>query len=151
MRKASVAALILVLTSCRGPGSASASGDSAAALPFHVTPVATLNGPWAMAFLPDGRMLVTEKAGRLRIVSQDGAVSPPLAGVPPVVDAGQGGLADVALHPDFASNQLVYLSYVEPGPNGTMMCTVLAGQVCAIDGAAATMTRAAASARRFSM
>jgi glucose/arabinose dehydrogenase len=129
MRKASVAALILVLTSCRGPGSASASGNSAVALPFRVTQVATLNGPWAMAFLPDGRMLVTEKAGQLRIVSQDGTVSPPLVGVPPVVAAGQGGLADVALHPDFASNQLVYLSYVEPGPNGTSGLAVGRGKL----------------------
>lgn len=87
----------------------------AAGTPFGVSVIATLNQPWAMTFMPDGRMLVTEKAGRLRIVTQDGRVSEPLQGVPPVVSTDQGGLADVVLHPDFASNQYVYLSYAEPG------------------------------------
>jgi len=69
--------------------------------------------------LPDGRMLVTEKGGTLRAVEQNGKVSSPLTGVPPVDASGQGGLLDVALDPGFASNRLVYLSYSEPGPNGT--------------------------------
>ena len=77
-----------------------------------------LNQPWGLAFLPDGRMLVTEKPGRLRIVAKDGAVSEPIAGVPEVVAAGQGGLLDVALDPAFANNGLVYLSYSEPGEGG---------------------------------
>jgi len=78
--------------------------------------------PWGLAFLPDGRLLVTERPGRLRIVNQQGQVLPPVAGVPDVYASGQGGLLDVALAPDFASSQWVYLSYAEPrggGRNGT--------------------------------
>jgi glucose/arabinose dehydrogenase len=77
-----------------------------------------LQHPWGLAFLPDGRMLVTERPGRLRIVSPDGALSAPVAGVPRVDARGQGGLLDVALDPDFATNRLVYLSYSEPGEGG---------------------------------
>lgn len=82
------------------------------------TPLATLASPWAMVFLPDGRMLVTEKGGTLRIVTQTGDKSAPLGGIPTVASAGQGGLLDVALHPDFAANRLVYLSFAEPGTGG---------------------------------
>lgn len=82
------------------------------------TPVATMASPWAMVFLPDGRLLVTEKGGTLRIVTQAGAKSAALGGVPAVAASGQGGLLDVALHPDFATNRLVYLSYAEPGTGG---------------------------------
>jgi glucose/arabinose dehydrogenase len=77
-----------------------------------------LDHPWGMVFLPDGRMLVTERAGRLRLVSKDGALSPPLVGVPRVYASGQGGLLDVALDPDFANNGLVYIAYSEPGGGG---------------------------------
>jgi glucose/arabinose dehydrogenase len=77
-----------------------------------------LEHPWGMAFLPDGRMLVTERPGRIRIVARDGRISPPVAGVPEVHARGQGGLLDVALHPDFARNRLVYFSYAEPGAGG---------------------------------
>ena len=83
-----------------------------------VTVAEGLEQPWGLAFLPDGRMLVTEKEGRLRLVSPDGTLSEPLAGVPEVYDNGQGGLLDVALDPDFAANQLVYLSFAEPGGEG---------------------------------
>jgi glucose/arabinose dehydrogenase len=76
-----------------------------------------LEHPWGLAFLPDRRMLVTERPGRLRIVA-DGSLSPPLKGVPRVFASGQGGLLDVALDPNFASNRLIYLSYAEPGPGG---------------------------------
>jgi aldose sugar dehydrogenase len=83
-----------------------------------VTVAEGLEQPWGLAFLPDGRMLVTEKEGRLRLVGVDGALSEPLGGVPQVHDGGQGGLLDVALDPDFASNRLVYLSFSEPGGGG---------------------------------
>jgi glucose/arabinose dehydrogenase len=66
--------------------------------------------PWGLAFLPDEQMLVSERPGRLRLVSRDGGVSAPLAGVPRVFARGQGGLLDVALAPDFASSRWVYLS-----------------------------------------
>jgi aldose sugar dehydrogenase len=79
---------------------------------YRVTTVAEgLELPWGLAFLPDGGMLVTERPGRLRRVSADGAVSAPLAGVPDVYFAGQGGMLDVVLHPRFADTGLVYLSY----------------------------------------
>jgi glucose/arabinose dehydrogenase len=77
-----------------------------------------LENPWGLAFLPDGRMLVTERPGRLRIVAVDGSLSPPLAGVPAVYARGQGGLLDVALDPDFANTRLVYFTYAEPGAGG---------------------------------
>jgi aldose sugar dehydrogenase len=77
-----------------------------------------LEHPWALEFLPDGRMLVTERPGRLRIVEPNGRISAPLAGVPPVETGGQGGLLDVALDPSFSENRLVYLSYAEPGEGG---------------------------------
>jgi aldose sugar dehydrogenase len=86
---------------------------------IKVETVATgLAHPWGLAFLPDGRMLVTERSGTLRLVSKDGKLSAPLSGVPEVVVAGQGGLLDVAIDPDFKSNSLVYLSYSEPGEGG---------------------------------
>jgi len=84
-----------------------------------VTLTGGLEFPWGLAFLPDGRMLVTERPGRLRIVAADGRLDPrPVEGVPAVAATGQGGLLDVALHPDFARNRLVYLSYAGEGPGG---------------------------------
>lgn len=83
-----------------------------------VETVATgLRNPWSLAFLPDGRMLVTEKPGRLRIVA-DGKLLEPIAGVPEVFARGQGGLLDVVLDPDFTSNRVIYLSYAEPRHDG---------------------------------
>ncbi|MEX1152412.1 PQQ-dependent sugar dehydrogenase [Parvibaculum sp.] len=81
-----------------------------------------LEHPWALAFLPDGNMLVTERPGFLRIVTPDGKVGDAIYGVPEVDARGQGGLLDVALDPDFAENRLIYLSYAEKGEgdrNGT--------------------------------
>ena len=76
-----------------------------------------LENPWGLAFLPDGRMLVTERPGRLNLVSKDGEVSE-VGNVPDVVARGQGGLLDVALDPAFTDNRLVYLSYAEAGEGG---------------------------------
>ncbi len=83
--------------------------------PFAVAPVTSFDQPWAMTFLPDGRLLVTERPGRILVVTRDGEKSEPLGGVPEVDYGGQGGLGDVVLHPEFASNSLVYLSYAEAG------------------------------------
>ena len=81
--------------------------------------VGGLDHPWGMAFLPDGRLLVTERdAGALRIVDRDGKLSGQVKGTPYVSTFGQGGMLDVALDPDFASNGYVYLSYAEPGDGG---------------------------------
>ncbi|MCA3218478.1 MAG: PQQ-dependent sugar dehydrogenase [Burkholderiales bacterium] len=88
-----------------------------------VTLTEGLERPWGLAFLPDGRMLVTEKAGRLRVVGKDGKLdSTPVAGLPRVDAQGQGGLLDVALHPDYAANGWVYWTYSQrdaEGRNGT--------------------------------
>ncbi len=81
-----------------------------------------LQNPWSLAFLPDNRMLVTEKPGRLRIVSADGSLSEPIKGLPRISARGQGGLLDVALDPDFGRNRLIYMSFAEDrgeGKNGT--------------------------------
>ncbi len=87
--------------------------------PIAATAVATgLEHPWGLAVLPDGRMLVTERPGRLRIVDRDGRLSEPLAGVPKVYASGQGGLLAVTLSPQFASDRLVYLAFSEPGEGG---------------------------------
>jgi glucose/arabinose dehydrogenase len=83
------------------------------------TIAAGLDTPWGLAFLPDGRMLVTEKPGRLRIVTADGKISPAVGATPAVYSEGQGGLLDVALSPTFARDRLIYLSFAEPGPEGT--------------------------------
>ena len=109
----------LLLTACtRGDGAPVAPAGA-----LQVTEVARgLEHPWALAFLPDGRMLVTEKPGRMRVVDAKGAVSAPLTGVPAVAAGGQGGLLDVVLDPQFAQTQRIYFSYSEPreqGRNGT--------------------------------
>ncbi len=96
-------------------------------LPFDVEPITSFDEPWALAFLPDGRMLVTERKGNLLIVTQDGQKSRPLRGIPDVDYGGQGGLGDVALHPDFAENGLVYLSYAEGGTGGARGAAVARG------------------------
>ena len=105
----------------------------------RVEPLAVgLANPWSLAFLPDGRMLVSERAGQLRLVSARGRVGRPLDGVPAVAAQGQGGLLDVVLAPDFASSQQIYFSYAEPreGGNGTAVARArlaLAGEGGALE------------------
>ncbi len=97
---------------------------------YRVTTVAEgLEHPWSFAFLPEGGILVTERPGRLRVI-RDGVLDPtPIGGVPEVWARGQGGLMDVALHPDFGDNRWVYLSYSKPGPNGTATTAVVRGRL----------------------
>ena len=83
-----------------------------------VTVAGDLQNPWGLAFLPNGKMLVTERPGRMRVVAADGKLSEPITGLPDVDARGQGGLLDVALDPNFASNSLIYWSYAEPGEDG---------------------------------
>jgi len=109
-----VAALATALVACSDVDNSVMAQDA-----FTILPVATFRQPWAMAFLPDGRILVTEKRGALKLYSLGTGQSIDVTGVPPVEDAGQGGLGDVVLHPEFASNGLVYVSYAEPGERGT--------------------------------
>lgn len=86
-----------------------------AGTPFAVTEVAQFDAPWAMTFLPDGRLLVTEMAGNLRLHNLETGETGSIEGVPEVVHAGQGGLGDVLLHPQFEENRQIYISYVEAG------------------------------------
>ncbi|MGA0598622.1 PQQ-dependent sugar dehydrogenase [Enterovirga sp. CN4-39] len=103
-------------------------GQTRAPAPAEPTAVATttvaegIQGGWGFEFLPDGRMIVTEKSGQLRIVPPNGTPGEPIKGVPKVDSRGQGGLLDVALSPNFAEDRLVYVSFSEPrqgGGNGT--------------------------------
>ncbi len=96
-------------------------GQSSGSAPDMETVVEGLEYPWSLAFLPDGRMLVTEKPGRLRVVTPQGDVSDPVSGVPAVLWSGQGGLLDVALSPDFADNRAVYLTWSAGEPNNNTL------------------------------
>jgi len=109
--------MLLMLAACTGgsSGPAAAQDDSR---PFQMTQVGDFEQPWAIAFLPDGRALVTEKSGGLKIWRSGGAAID-VAGVPPVAFGGQGGMLDVALAPDFARSHDIYLSYSEPGEGGS--------------------------------
>jgi len=110
-----------VLNESRAPGqSASFDGQTDAPPPAEAgdyrtdTIAAGLSRPWSLAFLPDDRYLISERAGRLRIVGAGGAISPPLAGVPEIRNGTLGGLLDIVLDPGFAANGLVYICYLEP-------------------------------------
>src|SRR6202453_2092407 len=105
-------------------------------LPFNMVQVATLNLPWRIAFLPDGRMLITEKVGGLFLVTQQGAKEP-VTGVPAVLWKGQGGMLGVYLSPHYAKDHNVYLTYSEPGDGGSSLA--LARAKLKIDKGAASL------------
>jgi aldose sugar dehydrogenase len=110
---------ILIWMACFVPFAACAQTYRSDEHAFRVVRLAEgLAQPWSLAFLPDGRMLVTEKAGRLRVISQGRLEPEPVAGLPEVTVHGQGGLHDVALHPEFKTNQFVYLAYAAKGDDG---------------------------------
>jgi glucose/arabinose dehydrogenase len=109
-----LASFATVLAVGGGVGNVEAAAGKTVAGKFVATPMAKFDEPWAMTFLPDGRLLVTEKKGALK-VHTIGGKSGDVTGVPRVAHGGQGGFGDVVLHPDFATNQLVYLSYAEAG------------------------------------
>ena len=118
---ASVAGAATLAACARGSGAAAPQPKRTIDIspPFRAEIVADLREPWAMTFLPDGRSLVTEKRGSLHVVTQDGEVSEAIAGVPEVDYGDHGGLGDVVLHPDFANNGLVYLTWAEAGEGDT--------------------------------
>lgn len=122
MRLLPIAAVSLTLLACAAPPETGSPGNgqqaATASQPFTVTPVADFDSPWAMTFLPDGRMLVTEKAGTMLLVSADGKSSTPISGIPAVDSAGQGALMDVVLDPHFVHNKRVWFSYSEAAANG---------------------------------
>jgi glucose/arabinose dehydrogenase len=110
--------------------------ESKSNVAFDVVTVAEgLQNPWSLAFLPDGKMLVTERPGRLRVVSADGKLSPAVTGLPAVFARGQGGLLDVVLDPAFAKSNLIYWSFSEPQADGTNNTAVARGKF--VDDAAA--------------
>jgi glucose/arabinose dehydrogenase len=118
-----VAAILLALVLLVPPALAQEAPRSPTPAPIKLAAMVTdvargLEHPWGVELLPDGRFLVTERPGRLRIVGAGGQLSEPLTGVPEVYARGQGGLLDVALSPGFAQDKLVYLSFSEPGPGG---------------------------------
>lgn len=142
---ASCIAMSLALNACAqssAPAQPVASADPARTLPsqagaLQVRPIASgLDHPWAVAVLPGGDFLVTERPGRLRRIAADGTVSAPIAGVPTVFAQGQGGLLDVVLDPDFARNRRIWLSFAEPGEGdtaGTAVATATLGDAALTD------------------
>lgn len=116
--KWSVSAISLIASALL-QAAAPAVGAQPTAGPVRAVPVAQgLESPWALAFLPEGRFLVTERPGRLRVVEADGRLNPPVAGLPAVAAGGQGGLLDVVLDRGFASNRTLYFCFSEPAPAG---------------------------------
>jgi len=126
MTKLPFAALFLALAST-GTDAQINAGDQKPepSLPFIMTQVATFNLPWRIAFLPDGRMLITEKVGPLWLVTQEGAKTP-VANVPAVLYQGQGGMLGVFLSPHYATDRDVYLTYSEPGEGGSSLAVARA-------------------------
>ena len=123
-------ALAAVLAGCAVP--TAGGGAASEEAPFRLEQVtAGLERPWGLAFLPDGRMLVTERPGRLRLIGGDGALaSEPLWGLPDdLVATGQGGLLDIALDPDFERERWVYLSYAAGRRDGTSTLKVVRGRL----------------------
>jgi glucose/arabinose dehydrogenase len=121
-RLIAAACLSVLLSACEAGNSdtvaSAAEVGTAPTEPFIATEVARFDEPWAMSFLPDGRLLVTEKRGALKLLEVGGAAHD-ITGVPDVDYGGQGGFGDVILHPDFADNGLIYLSFAEAGENNT--------------------------------
>src|SRR5690606_3498654 len=107
--------------------------------PFARTEVASFDEPWAMAFLPDGRLLVTEKRGALKLVDVATGQTGDIKGVPEVDYGGQGGFGDIALHPGFADNHVVYASYAEAGDGGTRGGAVARGTLALDDSGGGTL------------
>jgi aldose sugar dehydrogenase len=136
-----LAAIATSLIACGGDGAATAADANPAAgakRAFTTSVIAQFDEPWAMTFLPDSRLLVTEKKGALKLYAVGGAAVD-VSGVPKVAYGGQGGLGDVVLHPDFARNGLVYLSYAEAGDGGTRGAVVVRGKLT-LDGNGGALT-----------
>jgi aldose sugar dehydrogenase len=118
MIRASLCAIAASVALIAGAAGATKTFPSSAG-PIQVeTVVDGLQHPWALAFLPDGRMLVTERPGRIRVVTPDGKMSPPVAGLPKVFARSQGGLLDVAVDRGFSQNRTIYFCYAEPSGSG---------------------------------
>jgi aldose sugar dehydrogenase len=123
MRISTLAALAVAVSTAATPGSAQTFRSSAGDIAVE-TVARGLTNPWALAFLPDGRILVTERSGRMRLATRDGVLSPAVNGLPRVFASGQGGLHDVVLDREFAQNRTIYFCFAEPVSGGAR--TVLA-------------------------
>src|ERR1700692_4844374 len=121
MKQLVIAGLFLALAATQADAQINA-GEQSPELspPFNMVKVPTLNLPWRIAFLPDGRMLVTEKVGGMELVTQQGAKTP-VANVPAVLSKGQGGQLGVFVSPHYAKDHSVYLTYSEPGDGGSSL------------------------------
>lgn len=137
---ASSIAMLLALGGCAQPaetGSAAPPTPAASSSPsdsagMRIDTIASgLDHPWAVALLPEGGFLVTERSGQLRRIGTDGTLSAPLAGVPAVFAEGQGGLLDVVLAPDYAASRRIFLSYAEAGPGETAGTAVASATLAA--------------------
>lgn len=137
MKVVAHAMLSLTLLSTATQAQVNAGGQSPEpSLPFTMTQVATFNLPWRIAFLPDGRMLITEKVGPLWLVTQQGAKTP-VANVPAVLHQGQGGMLGVYVSPNYATDRSIYLTYAEPSDTGRESSLALArARLVIADGAA---------------
>ena len=115
LNRSQVIACTAALAACSGAQDASLAQNSA----FTATEIARFDEPWSMSFLPDGRLLVAQKGGALKLYAPNGGKTGDVRGIPAVEYGGQGGFGDVVLHPKFTDNGLVYLSYAESGDRGT--------------------------------
>src|SRR6201995_4551133 len=121
MKQLAIAGLFLALVATQVDAQINAGEQQPEpSVPFNMVQVTTLNLPWRIAFLPDGRMLITEKVGGMELVTQQGAKTP-VANVPPVLSKGQGGQLGVFLWPHYAKDHSVYLTYSEPGEGGSSL------------------------------
>ena len=121
MKNVVIAGLFLALAASNGSAQINAGEQKPEpSLPFNMAQITTLNLPWKIAFLPDGRMLITEKVGGLWLVTQQGAKTT-VTNVPAVLYRGQGGMLGVFLSPHYAKDHNVYLTYSEPGDGGSSL------------------------------
>jgi glucose/arabinose dehydrogenase len=135
MMKWLMGAMCLALMAARAEAQINAGEEAPeASLPFTMTPVATFRLPWRIAFLPDGRMLITEKVGGLSLVTPQGAQTP-IANIPEVLYGGQGGMLGVYTSPHYSSDHSLYLTYSEPGDGGSSLALARARLVIEKDSA----------------
>lgn len=125
-----------LITSAYGQGSNAGGHEASSTKPFTAREVASFDTPWAIAFLPDGRMLVTEKPGRIFLVAQNGRKTP-VQNVPAVAAEGQNGLLDIAVAPGFQATRQIYFTYNEPGDGGSGLA--LARATLAVSGVSASL------------
>lgn len=118
MRQFALTALPLALIACSSDNAVGQNSAASTDKPFKTSVIADFDSPWAMTFLPDGRMLITEKAGEMILFDPGNGTKIPVAGMPKVDSAGQGALMDVVLAPGFAQDKMVYFSFSEAGQGG---------------------------------